>query len=81
MKLVSQILAVAAVAAFVVPAFAQAPTMGKPMMKKATSAKKMAMHNQKMIMNNRKMIKKNTKMMKSMMKKPGMMKPMSKSTM
>ena len=82
MKLVSQILAVAAVATLVVPAIAQTSTMSsKPMMKKPmSSSKKMAMHNNKMIMNNRTMIKKNHKMIKKVMMKSSM-KPMTKPTM
>lgn len=85
MKLVSQILAVAAVTTLVVPAIAQTSTMSKPMMKKPMAGKKMMMHNHKMIMNNRTMIKKHTMMMKgSTMGKPMMhstMKPMTKPTM
>lgn len=72
MKLISQVLAVAAVATLVVPALAQTSTMSHPMMKKPMTAKKMAMKNHKMIMNNRMMIKKHTKMMKGMSAKPMM---------
>ena len=79
MKLVSQILAVAAVATLVVPAIAQTSTMSKPMMKKPMGSA-MAMHNHKMIKNNRMMIKNNHKMIKKTMMKSGM-KPMGKSTM
>lgn len=73
MKLMSQVLAVAAVATFVVPAFAQTSTMSHPMMKKPMTAKKMAMKNHKAIMKNRMMIKKNTKMIKSMSMKKSTM--------
>lgn len=75
MKLVSQILAVAAVATLIVPAFAQAPTMGKPMMHGKKPMMKKPMMKKKMMM--KKPMMKST--MKPMMK-PGM-KPMAKPTM
>ena len=93
MKLISQFLAVAAVATLVIPAIAQTSTMSKPMMKKPMAGKKMMMHNQKMVMHNQKMVMHNQKMImnnhkmimnnRMMIKKNNAMmkKPMMKSTM
>ena len=71
MKLISQIVAVAAVATLVVPAFAQTSTMSKTHMSHH-AMKKMVMHDHKMIMNNRMMIKHNHHMMHRMMRHEGM---------
>ena len=63
MKLISQIVAVAAVATLIVPAFAQTSTM-KPMAKKPMMGKKMS--------TKKPMMKKGTMMKKPMMKKTTM---------
>ncbi len=82
MKLITNLVAVAAVATLVVPVFAQTSTMHKPMMKKPTMSKPMS--KSAMMKKSIAMHKKGTMMHKkaTMMQEKSMkMKPMTHSTM